>query len=176
MSVRVWAHDESIVPFLYMQKCASTSIEEALRKKHGHGKPVPLRDYDGPLACMWRDPGERLESAYRMFRERPEMGKTRDHAVPRADHMDFEEWAWGVLEKHDATRDLHVASQYRQATVDGRFKPTVIFKWDFAALGDAYGVTLDRRNVSSHAPTVWSPELILAHATHYEADWLVWLL
>jgi hypothetical protein len=172
MSVRIF-QDPKYVPFLYIQKCASSCLSGMFRFQ---GENIPLADYEGPLAVMWRNPKDRLESAYRMFRDRPEMGKTRDHAVPRADLMDFEPWAYQVLDKDPMKRDLHVASQTRCATdKNGIFKPTVIYKWDFKQIEADYGVTLTRRNESNRRiPTEWTPELLEAHRLAYAADWRVW--
>jgi hypothetical protein len=177
VSVRVWQARDGITPFLYLQKCASSSIELRLRQKYGSGtsRNVPLGEYEGPLAVMWRNPAERLESAYRMFQERPEMGKTRDSALPRADKMPFPDWVTRVLKIPDEDRDLHIASMSRQSSTDGVFRPTKVYLWDFEQLEADYGVEFDVRNASDHRiPTPWPYGQARDHHLAYEADWEVW--
>ena len=169
------------VAFLYIQKNASTCISEGMRKRYG---PRATNTHIGcantwgkPLAVMWRHPGERLESAYRMFRERPDMAKDRNSKLPMADRMDFATFAMSVCRDwDDAGRDLHVATQAGQCTDNyGIFMPTKVYRWDFEAISRDSEIVLDRRNESNaRIPTVWSPELTELHRAAYAVDWQHW--
>ena len=166
----VWLWQDGRRPFLYIQKCGSSAIGSQVP---GLGHTMPLKDYEGPLSVMWRNPKDRMESAYRMFYDRREMAVTRN--LPDMD-LGFTQWVHEVLQQPDADRDLHVATMTAQATRGGVFKPTVVYRWDFAQVAADYGVSvIDTRNPSDHRiPTVWGPGLLDAHREAYAADWQRW--
>lgn len=162
--------------FLFIQKNASTSISEAMRKVYGpRARNVTIERYDGrPIAVMWRNPAQRLESAYRMFFHRPIL--CQDRNIPPAHRLPFDTWAWKVLDMPDSERDLHVAQQTRQATdKNGIFMPTVVYRWNFARLMADYGLALDRRNESHDVQTEWTEALVQRHKIAYADDWEQWV-
>ena len=171
VSVRVYQNTQHM-PFLFIQKCAASALSSQLR---GNAVTVPLKDYEGPLAVMWRNPADRLESAYRMFFQKPDLLMDRNIPEPQ---MGFDAWAHKVMDQKDSERDLHVASMTYQSTAfrTKGFMPTRVYSWDFAQVALDYGVPgIDVRNATDKRwPLYWSQDLYDRHLVEYSDDWRTW--
>jgi hypothetical protein len=116
---------------------------------------------------MWREPEDRIESAFRMYRENNEhYGVFADWVLRICDRINWEE----------TIRDGHITPQWMQCMWEDQFVPTKIIRWNFAEFSaEASLPPMSRRyNASYHWPTKWTDEARASYRERYAKDFEIW--
>lgn len=159
--------------YIPIRKNAHTSIQTAIRNSGQPWYPIPrhLADTyaDLPRCCVWRDPLERLESAFAFFST---------HTPPRGippTNAGFEAWVYAVCDIHDEDRDPHLRSQWATVTAWWPERPHQIFKWDPTALCALLAVgTPPKINVTDKPAIDWTYGMINCISDAYTPDFDIW--
>jgi hypothetical protein len=146
-------------------KSASSAISQALRNagkrcdgvSDEHFASLPQR------YSFWREPHERLESAYRQF--------FRPGGVHDPDRDGFGNWVLRLCADPKLS-EQHLVGQ-AQHLGDAE---TTIIRWDFEELARVLGIPpITRTHVSDHAiPTVWTDQARDAFRLRYWEDFELW--
>jgi hypothetical protein len=133
-----------------------------------------IHEAPGPRVVMFRNPVDRIESAYRFFyvREKTPLALLHPAKTP------FDQWVEWICGQLDEDRNKHVCTQVALATVGmtpGRL-PAIIVRWDFAEFAQEFGLSTIKPENQSEAdiPTVWSDRARQAHAEAFTEDFKVW--
>lgn len=165
---RVIAPNDASYPcWLHINKCGTTTMAELMGKIPGGVNAFFHHDYpvEREVLCMWRDPFERIESAYRMYSQKEVRGW---------EERSFEQFVHHICSKRDL-QDPHMLPQYEVATNKyGRFVPDRVLLWDWDMVGEVYGIEPETRNHTPGEPQSWPRELRVEFATRFELDFLVW--
>ena len=160
-------NDESYPCWLHINKNGTTTMAHLLREIPGglnayfhHHYPVHRE-----VICMWRDPVERIESAYRMYHR---------NNVHGWGDKSFDYFIRHICENKNL-RDPHHMPQYEVATNrNGRFVPDRVLKWDWSAVEELYGIKPKVHNHTPGDPQVWTPELREIFERRYWLDFHIW--
>lgn len=133
------------------------------------------------IVFMYRNPRERLESAYRFLT----MGERGDYArkahMPNPLGVPFEEWVLRICEAGEGVLDMdpHIRPQscfcHRYERGEFFLVPTIELAWDWDQLAKLCGRGFPVKvNASPRADLEWTPEMLEAHGRVYWWDWVKW--
>lgn len=157
-----------------IRKNAHTAIFNGIWNGHAPWFPVQGPDLpryaDWKRIVMWRNPFDRLQSAYSFFTHNncPE-----DIPDPRA--YPDSDWIVRICETPDSTRNPHVATQHRIATQYFTDLPDIIVRWDFDQMKNE--LCIQEIPLSNNSPKMefdWQPEAVLMVREEYAIDLKVW--
>jgi hypothetical protein len=125
-------------------KSASSSISNAL-VPFSEVSPDVFEKLSVRVAFI-REPHERAESAYRMFR--------RERHNCQHDVTSFARFITSICRRFKD--DPHVIPQAWLAMRDGKFMPNRVVRWDFDELEKIIGVRVPHSNAGERLPIEWS--------------------
>ena len=169
--------------YLRTPKCACTAIKQALFERYGHEcRSCNLSEWSQnlPLIAMWRDPFDRIESAFRYFTQSTHRKyQATAPGLPRA--IDWPGFVLGALMIPDDERNPHIRSQYRTACADYLdpiavdFLPAEVLRWDFAAFARRFDLPdIPHLNASSTERVEWTPDDRRAVRLAFDSDFEIW--
>lgn len=142
-------------------------MAELLRKIPGGLNSFFHHDYpvEREVLCMWRNPYDRIESAYRMYTQQEVHGWG---------GQSFEEFIHHICSKKDLS-DPHMLPMYEVATNKyGRFVPDRVLLWDWDVVEEIYGLSPEVRNHTPGGRQNWSRELRVEFEKRFKLDLMVW--
>ena len=159
--------------WLPIRKNAHTAVFEAIwsaRVPWYPVRPADLPRHHMQRICLWRDPFDRLESAYRYFHD-----KDLDWPDLPDAKQPFADWVLAICRMPDSLRNPHIRSQYAIAKLFFTTLPEIIIRWDFAELATNLGVPeIPKLNASTEMELVWTEEAMAKAAWEYAIDFKVW--
>lgn len=160
-------NDSAYPAWCHINKNGTTTMGEVLRKVPGGLNSHFPHDYpaEREVLCMWRNPFERIESAYRMYSQKDVHGWG---------GRSFEEFVHYCC-RYKHLRDPHLLPQYEVATSKyGRFVPDRVLLWDWETVEEIYGIVPGVRNHTPGDRQSWPRELRIEFEERYAMDIQVW--
>lgn len=169
--------------FLKIHKVGCSGIGKALYNEDPRGRTTTkaswAANYYGlrPLVCMFRNPAERLESAFQ-YMSMPERLDYVSRARMPPVSKGFEYFVLRLCIDgldHLGLTDPHVRPQYCFVhDRDLRYLPTLEVPWDWARLSEIYNRPFPPVNTSTKLELSWTQEMIDAHRAAFAWDWGNW--
>lgn len=166
--------------YIPIRKNAHTAIHEAIivSRNPWWSAPPDILDWairnGAQVATLWRDPFERIESAYRFFSTH----RYASDEIPDV-RQSFADWVLAVCEIPDAKRDLHLRSQCRTCLDSmgfGVLEDVRIIPWDLPALAAELMLPpIPHLNATESFTCHWTDRAKYAFITAYATDIEIWL-
>ena len=164
--------------FLQINKCGTTTMSQALRRKYVTESYSKERYPARPIVAMWREPFGRMESTFKMYTAKPEVHPSFTKIYGFEKVPSFGDWLDASLDRYEAGKqqDVHQLPMFEVASDRyGVFVPTIIVRWDWVRLAEIFELDpLPIKNPSLPRPTVWSPEQKNRYKALYAKDFEIW--